>query len=961
VATDMKSWPGGATPRTPPVFCLLGPLLVLREGSAVHVPPGRQRALLAILLLNVNRPVSIRALIETLWGDRPPATAKATLQNHVKRLRQTLADTDHHRIATEAHGYMINVAPGELDLDRFEILLGAARAAADDRSWQQASAALRAALSLWRGAPLSGVACDVLTNQEVPRLAELRLQALEARIDADLNLGRHAEVISELRWLAAAHPLREHLHALLMLALYRHGQQADALSAYRSARATLVAELGTEPGPELRLLHHRILAGDPALAAPIAALRPAGTRAVAPPLRVKRVVPRQLPAAGRHFAGRSAELAALSGLLEEATEASGPVALAAITGMAGTGKTSLAVYWAHEVAERFPDGQLYVNLRGFGPAGNPVTPEEAIRGFLDAFQIPRQQIPATLDGQSSLYRSVLAGRRVLVLLDNARDAAQVRALLPGSAGCFALVTSRGQLTGLAAVEGASLLALTVLTRKDAQELLRKRLSSSRATGGPAIGGTAADELIELCARLPLALTIATARAATRPGLPLAAVVAELRTARSRLDVLDTGDPAANLRAVFSWSYQNLGPVAARLFRLSGVAVGPDITVPAAASLAGMPAAEASRALDDLTRANVLSEHARGRFSCHDLLRAYAAERAAAEETARERAAAAGRLLTWLLHTAAAATRVVNPRRRHVPVGPAVSGCEPLAFGTYDDALAWLDAERVSLIAAVGESARRGRHETAWQLAIVLWDLFDVRGHLGDWIAVLTTGLASARFLRDRAAEAWLLSHLAIARSRAGEYSEAIACHQQSLAIRRETGDRHGEAAILANLGRTYREAGLPEQSMAALQEALAIFRDIGQRSREGIVLGNIGETCRLLGRFTESIAFGNEAVAIHRETGDRSEQGLAMTLLARTYLQLGQMGDAIRQARHGAELMRQLGHQAVEAEALTVLGQALLSDGQTSGARRSLQDAATIFALLGDPREAAVRMQLELC
>ena len=492
-------------------FCLLGPLVVRFDGVVMPVQPGKQRAMLAALLLNAGQVVPLEQMIEALWGTAPPPSARVSVRNYVKRLRQALGDTGRARISTQPRGYLISVAAGELDVTPFAELAGRAQAAARAGSWVQAAAQARAALALWRGEPLADVDSEVLAAREVPRLAEIRLQALEARIDADLHLGHQADVIAELRGLIAVHPLREHLHALLMLALYRSGRQGEALAAYQRARLVLVAELGIEPGTGLRGLHQRILTADPALAVPEAGPPAAGGPGP--------VVPRQLPAPVAHFAGRSGELAALTGLLDQSgREAPGTVVISAIGGTGGVGKTALAVHWAHQVAERFPDGQLYVNLRGFGPS-DPVPPAAALHGFLDALHVPAGQLPGDFAGQQSLYRSLLADRTVLIVLDNARDGDQVRPLLPGSPGSMVVVTSRNELAGLAAAEGARPLNLDVFTDAEAHELLARRIGPARLAAEPG----AATELTALCARLPLALAITAARASARPGFTMAAI------------------------------------------------------------------------------------------------------------------------------------------------------------------------------------------------------------------------------------------------------------------------------------------------------------------------------------------------------------------------------------------------------------------------------------------------------
>jgi DNA-binding SARP family transcriptional activator len=484
--------------------CLLGPLQVRCDGVTVAVRAGKQRALLAALVLQAGRAIPADQLAELLWAPgSPPPTAPVALRNYVMRLRRALGPAGQHLIVTRPGGYVITPGGCELDLARMEQELAAARAAARDRDWRQAAAHADASLSLWRGEPLSDVDLPALTAQHVPRLTEMRLQARELRIEADLALARHAEAVTELPQLIAAHPVRERLHALLMLAYYQCGRRAEALDTYRAARHLLAEEIGADPGPELQALHQQILHDDPALARP----PPLGVRAgSSEPLadRVAQgtgVVPRQLPAAVGCFTGRAAELTELTGLLDQAgAQPAGTVVISAVGGTAGVGKTALAVHWAHQVTDQFGDGQLYVNLRGFDPSGAPAAPEAAIRGFLDALGVPPERIPPLPTAQAGLYRSLLADKRMLIVADNARDEQQVRPLLPASPASLVLVTSRSQLGGLGAAEGARLISLDVLTHAEAVQLLAARLGTARAAAEPA----AVDQIARLCAHLPLA-------------------------------------------------------------------------------------------------------------------------------------------------------------------------------------------------------------------------------------------------------------------------------------------------------------------------------------------------------------------------------------------------------------------------------------------------------------------------
>jgi hypothetical protein len=461
-----------------------------------------------------------------------------------------------------------------------------------------------------------------------------------------------------------------------------------------------------------------------------------------------RVVPRQLPPAVPRFAGRGAEMAALTGLLERAPGAAGTVAISAIDGTAGIGKTALAVHWAHQVADRFPDGQLYVNLRGFGPA-DPMAPEEGLRAFLDALQVPAGQVPATEAGQQGLYRSLLARKRMLIVLDNARDPGQVRPLLPGVPGCMVLVTSRNQLTGLAAAEGAHLLTLDILTGTEAHELLADRIGAARLTAEP----DSAAELIRLCARLPLALAITAARAGAHPRRTLAALAAELRDARNRLDTLATGEQATDVRAVFSWSYNSLRAPAARMFRLLGLHPGPDITVPAAASLAGLPRGPASAALAELAGANLVTEHAPGRYAVHDLLHVYAAEHAHAEDGEASCRAAIHRMLDHYLHTCHAAAHLMQAQRGTLTLAPAQPGVTAERLADHERALAWFKAEHHVLVAIAGLAAASGFDTCAWQLPWSMATFLDWQGHWHDWAATQRIALAAVTRQDDKGAQA----------------------------------------------------------------------------------------------------------------------------------------------------------------------------------------------------------------
>jgi DNA-binding SARP family transcriptional activator/tetratricopeptide (TPR) repeat protein len=935
-------------------FCLLGPLLVRARGAALPALPGKQRVLLATLLLQGNRMVALDQLAEAIWGDMPPASAHGTLRDYVKELRKQLAAIGESRIATVPGGYVFRIGPGELDVLSFEELRAEAMRAVRDRAWARASDRWRAAELLWRGEPLADVPSELLRAREVPRLTELRLQALESRIEADLQLGRHADVIADLRQLTVMQPLRERLHALLMLALYRDGQQAAAQAVFREVRAVLIEELGTEPGAVLRQLHQQILAADPALDLPA----PANGGRAAPETvagQPPAIVPRQLPAAVTHFTGRAAELAELTGLLEQAgSEPAGTVVISAVGGTAGVGKTALAVHWAHRVVGRFGDGQLYVNLRGFDPSGTPAAPEAAIRGFLDALGVPPGHIPHGQEAQAGLYRSLLADKRMLILLDNARDERQVRPLLPASPGSLVMVTSRSQLSGLAAADGARLISLDVLTHGEAVQLLTARLGTARAAAEPAAAG----RIASLCACLPLALAVAAARAAARPGFPLAALAAELADAARRLDALDAGDPGSSVRAVFSWSTRQLTPDAARMFRLLGIHPGPDITAPAAASLAATAEAHARRLLRELARAQLVAEHVPGRFSFHDLLRAYAAEQAHHTDSDTGRREATGRVLDHYLHTAARAARLLDPAKEPVALAPPRPGATPEQSADYPQALAWFEAEHQVLLAAVTLAAASGFDVHAWQLPWAMTSFLQPRGHWQEWAATLRIALDAATRLGDTSAQALSGRLLAMACTNLGDHDQARGHFASSLTLYQRLGNRLGEARIQQSLGMLAYRQGRYADALGHAEQALRLCQAIGDKTSEAVALNNVGWYHGLLGDYQQARAFCRQALTLSAQAGHRRLEGVAWDSVGYAEHHLGNLAEAAACYQHALNICQEVGNRVSEAEALTHLGDTHHAAGELAQAREAWQQALAILDDLHHPDAGQVRAKL---
>ncbi len=945
-------------------FGLLGPLVVRDGTRTVTVSAPQQRVLLATLLLNAGRVVSLDALAEVLWDGESPAGARGALHSAVQRLRATLGPSGADLIETQPPGYLITVEDGTLDVLAFSMLAARGHAAAEAGRWTEAADLLRQALALWRGEPLADVPSLLLRDREVPPIVDKRLQALAIRIDADLHLGRHGEVVAELRQLVAAHPLQEQFHAQLMLSLYRSGRQADALAAFQDVRRVLADELGIDPGPGLTLLHQRILAADSELLRPAESEPPSpaetdSTPAATPGRRDSaaaqdQVVPRQLPAATRHFAGRAEALKTLAGLAGEATGGSTATVIAVIDGTAGIGKTTLALHFAHQVAERFPDGQLYVNLRGFDPAGPPMPSAEAIRLLLDALSVPSARIPAGLEAQAGLYRSVLAGKRILVLLDNARDVDQVRPLLPASPGCLVLVTSRSQLTSLVAAEGASPLTLDVLGESDAHELLARRLGAERVAGDL----PAADELIQLCAGLPLALSIAAARSASQPALSLAALSAELRGAGGRLDALDAGHAATNVRAVLSWSYQQLNASAGRLFRLLGLHAGPDISAAAAGRLADLQPDDARRTLSELTRAHLLFEYTPGRFGCHDLLRAYAAELTQSQDSADERRAAVGRMLDHYLHSAASAALLLHPTRRPVTLVSAGPGATPEHIADVAQALAWFQAERRVLIAAAARAAEAGFDVHAWQIPWAMSRFLDTSGRWHEWTITEQTALAAAERLGDRSAQAGALQRYGYANARLGNYDDAYRLLGDALSIHSENRDKAGEAYVHNALAITLNFQGSYEEALGHAEQALDSYTVIGDQSGRALALNSCGWFHTILGDQPRAISYASQALDLFRKLGNQEGVASALDSLGYAEQQGGRSATATRYFREAAELYREIGSRWGLAEALNHLGDAEHADGNRAEARSAWEEAYVILDDLGHPDAPPIRTKL---
>jgi DNA-binding SARP family transcriptional activator len=924
------------------LFRILGPVEAWTGQDWAKIGAAKQRSVLAALLLRPGEVVSTDTLIDQVWPDKPPAKAANLISVYMYHLRRRIEDAEGRVLVTRAPGYQVVLGPGELDADRFGALVGEGRQALASGSPDRAVELLDEAVGLWRGDALADVPATPLVAAEADRLEESRIEALELRAEASLACGRHAEVVPEVRRLLVDHPLQEKLWALLIRALYGAGRQAEALEVYEQARNRISDELGVDPGAELRQLYHQILdADDDQPAVVLYTAEPGPGRAPAP-------VPAQLPADIPDFTGRSGQVGQLRELLAgpRGEDSPGAVRVALVVGSGGLGKSALAVHVAHLLASQFPGGQLYANLLG---TTQPADPAEVLARFLRDLGMEGHRIPLGEEERAAHFRTRLAGKRVLVLLDDARDAAQVMPLLPGSASCAVLVTTRNWLPELA---GGTVLDLNVLSAEEGRELFARVVGAKRVAAEPA----AADEVLAACVGLPLAIRIAGARLATRSAWSVRTLADRLADERRRLDELRVGNLA--VRASFEVSFASLrgeaanGASPAGAFRLLGLWTGPWIRLPAASALLGESEGATADALDALVDAHLLESPEPDRYLFHDLLRVYAADRARTQETEQRRSDAIARLLTWYLHTAEAAAAVISPQHTRVPLEAPDGTVRPLHFASLEEAIAWCEMERPGLLAATRLAAASGLHEIAWKLPAAAMSFYYRRSHWGDWIAAHQTGLDSARALGDLGAQAWMLNNLGMAYGDQHR-PECVEFLEQALKLYRAAGDLRGQARVEYNVANAWFDLGRYAEALEAAQRSVAIQRQIGNRYVEGLALETMGCAYRELGQFGDAVAHFRQALAIFRDLGDLDSEADSLGDLGDTYLGMHHVDEAIACLQDSLTIRRSIEDRAGQAATLQRLGAAQRDAGEFGLARGFLAEALRLNEELGDDARAA--------
>jgi DNA-binding SARP family transcriptional activator/tetratricopeptide (TPR) repeat protein len=910
-------------------FRALGPIELWSAGQPQDLGPARARCILAVLLLAPRTIVPAETLIDRLWDTRPPPKARESLSVYIARLRASLRQAvgDSVRLVGRARGYVLEVDPEAIDVHQFRLLRRQANALAGSGDYEHAAALLREADGLWRGQALAGIHGDWVDRMR-DGLEEERRAAILERVGCELELGRHADLVGELRHLLAQYPLDETLVGHQMTALYWSGRSADALSLYRETRTRLVDEQGTEPGPALSELHQRILAADPELA-----VRPSGQR----PGRA--APPDTLPPGTMEFVGRQQELALLTGGHD------GAPGIAVIEGMPGVGKTALAVRAARLLSGEYPDGTLYLDLHAHDQAIAPLDPAEALRLLLRMLSVPAAQIPGTIGELAECWRGQLSRRRAIVVLDDAAGHDQIRPLLPVTGRCLVLVTTRRRLPD---AWGARTLTLDVLPADEAATLFRRIAGEGRA--GDTDQVTAA---VGLCGRLPLAIGSAASRVAGDGPVRLGGLIEEL--SQSATGPGGTGVASPEVMAAFELSYRALEPDHQRFFRRLGVSPCACLSLPAAAALADCTAAEAEKALGTLLDCHLLARAPDGQVRFHDLIRRYAAMRAARDDPGAEQRQAVSRLLDYYLYTADRAGRVLHPIPPRAPVQVSQPPPASPALGTPDDAASWLEAEWRNIVEAARHAGRHEWKQKCADLIYALADFVEVKAYWDDAIAAHTLALQACRELADPSRTARALLALSAVRQRTGQHEVALPLAEEAAAIYRSLADRRGEAESLDQIGLAHQCTARSREALAYFREARILYHAAVDQRGEADALSHAGIACWHLGRCREASDHLGAALALYREAGDRRGEAKALNNLGRIHLYNGHHREALDAYQASLQIFREIGGAQNEAILYQNIGTVHHYKGSYTEALTACRRALAIYRDIGDlPDQASV-------
>ncbi|MEO3770684.1 BTAD domain-containing putative transcriptional regulator [Micromonospora sp. B9E7] len=937
---------------------IMGPLRVWRGATELDAGPRQQRCLLALLLARVGHPISTTDLIALIWGPDSPASAVNVIHKYIGVLRRLLEPNLPPRasgsyLLRSGNGYRFTAGPEMLDLVAFRWHVASAKASVGKDRLDEALDHYTEALQLCRGFAGDSLADS---NRAAATFAGIVGEFFDAVVDAArvaVQVRQPSRVLAPLRLAAEMDALHELVHASLVTTLAAAGQQAEALGVYRRIRERLVGDLGIDPGRALQDAHRQVLT-QTALpqAEPVDSAGPA-VRSDGVPV-VPLVRPAQLPPDLSQFVGRSTELALLGDLVAGMRDdgRTSPLVVA-MDGMGGVGKSTLAAHFARLVADEFTDGQLYLDLQGEQDDDEAVRAGDALHSVLYALGVPASQVPDTFDARVGTYRSLTAGKRILLLVDNVQDPAQVRPLLPNSAESLVLITSRRPLLGLAALDGAYLLRLDVPDLESARELLVHRLTRWTKRRIGQADAVIVDEIIELCGRLPLALAILAARLTARPTLSLESVLADLRDGAHRLEAFPHGAGAHDPRTAFSWSYRQLSPGAARLFRLLAVALSPGITAQACVSLSGQDPATTHAELEELTEAALVTEHDDGRFTSHVLVKAYAQECLHDVEPPEERRDAVSRLLQYYLHSSFNAQVLLAPHRIPIEPSPALPGVVPEQPATYEEALAWFAAQREVLKEAVRLAETLGYGIVPWQLAITMQQYLQWAGYFQDWEDVMRSALHAAQESGDEVGEAHTLRSLAGARWSFGANQDALDLLAAALRIFEQRAMPLEQAMAHANLQWVYEALGRHEQALVHGEKAVARYREIGYRRPVTLSLLSMGRSLARLGRLEESAHMLERALELHEQIRSELKAGWDATLtavegetrmaIASNLAQTGRVREAVEQLELSANTSRLVRHRANEFEALHQLAELLMSVGDIAEAVEAFTRAGLVL------------------